>query len=149
MNKESVIHDFIEHCMMIEGKNIDSYIWDLNDVRNEVKKYLSQQKPRTKTEFVKCEFDSDIEMAKAFIGEELFYYTHGKVKQKFEDNLIKVNSIADLVSGSGIYRKAETEIDERQEFIDVIEEHCHENGFGVNRMFLGSLYDSGKFKLVE
>ncbi|AUR90475.1 hypothetical protein NVP1144O_27 [Vibrio phage 1.144.O._10N.286.45.B3] len=110
---------------------------------------LDKQKPRTKTEFVKCEFASDKEKAEAFIEGGLRYFTHGPVTGDKEKDTIPVTRLDELLCGNGIYRKVETEIDERQEFIDVIEEYCHSNGFGVNRRFLGSLFDSGKFKLVE
>lgn len=150
MNKESVIHDFIEHCMVVEGKSIDSYIWDLNDVRNEVKKYLSQQKPRTKAEFVKCDFASDKERAEAFIEGGLRYFTHGPVTGDKEKDTIPVTRLDELLCGNGIYRKVETEIDERQEFIDTYASLRHEfHGQRTYDDFSGFMYDSGKFKLVE
>ncbi|AUS00814.1 hypothetical protein NVP1278O_79 [Vibrio phage 1.278.O._10N.286.54.E8] len=106
-------------------------------------------KPRTKIEFVKCEFLREWEAVRYYNEDgELFVVD-------CNGNYTNVNDISgawyEVVCKNyhNIYRQVETEIDERQEFIDVIEEHCHENGFGVNRMFLGSLYDSGKFKLVE
>ena len=145
MNKESVIHDFIEHCMMVESKNIDSYIWDLNDVRNEAKKYLSQQKPRTKAEFVKCEFASDKEKAEAFIEGGLRYFTHGPVTGDKEKDTIPVTRLDELLCGNGIYRKVEIEIDERQEFIEAA---CEIADWNIKKT-MGLLFDSGKFKLVD
>ena len=151
MNKESVIHDFIEHCMVVEGKNIDSYIWDLNDVRNEVKKYLSQQKSRTKAEFVKCEFEQVYLAAKAvFDGEDLFvgFVDHsGEPTGEYSEVVDQQRAARNY---QHLYRKVETEINERQEFIDTYASLRHEfHGQRTYDDFSGFMYDSGKFKLVE
>jgi len=111
------------------------------------KNNIEKQKPRTKTEFVKVNYGMEHFAAgsELFSGRDLHVLSGdgNYYKIKRQDKAVKASQ------DGRIYEKVEPEIDERQEFIDVIEEHCHNNGFGVNRMFLGSLYDSGKFKLVE
>ncbi|CAH9016999.1 putative coil containing protein [Vibrio phage 217E38-1] len=101
-------------------------------------------KPRTKTEFVKCEFEHAWEAVKAFEdGEELY------TKRSHKDFVLIDNAPDVLRFLYGLYSKVETEIDERQEFIDTacaINEKAH----GERRQYLvESMYDSGKFKLVE
>ena len=48
-----------------------------------------------------------------------------------------------------IYRKVETEIDERQEFIEAACEKSGLSKHSVEAQVFGMIYDSGKFKLVE
>ena len=107
---------------------------------------LSDLKPRTKTEFVKCEYNHAWEAVKAFEEGEKFY-----TKRSHKDFVL----IEDLIRlFDGLHRKVETEIDERQEFIDAVIGGKGSDGYWFNGVFVSSdvvgvIYDSGKFKLVE
>ncbi|AUR99393.1 hypothetical protein NVP1265O_14 [Vibrio phage 1.265.O._10N.286.52.F6] len=110
---------------------------------------LLDLKPRTKTEFVKCEFDSAWEAIKSYeVNDDLYYCasstpTYEKMKAGNMKNLL------DYSMPIKLYRKVEIEIDERQEFVD----ECMLIGGlrardGAGEVY-GNLYDSGKFKLVD
>lgn len=126
-----------------------------------IEKYLNSSpshatdnpKPRTKTEFVKVEFASDKEKAEAFIEGGLRYFTHCPVTGDKEKDTIPVTRLDELLCGNGIYRKVETEIDERQEFIDTAVELLNRDDHGGEASYyegwFESMFDSGKFKLVE
>ena len=147
MNKERIINDFIEHCMVIESKNIDSYIWDLNDVRDEAKKYLSQPKPRTKTEFVKCEYGDKVSNIVMDFENNVQLYKLVNDEHWTIDELDDLFQI--ILNDCYIYRKVETEIDERQEFIDAYARKSKMIPRCYDGDIAGYLFDSGKFKLVE
>ncbi|CAM0015468.1 hypothetical protein VPHK367G1_0086 [Vibrio phage K367 g1] len=101
---------------------------------------LSDLKPRTKTEFVKCVFNHAWEAVKAFEdGEELY------TKRSHKDFVLIDNAPDVLRFLYDLHRKVETEIDERQEFIDAA---CEVVNWSIPKA-MGALYDSGKFKLVE
>lgn len=110
---------------------------------------LLDLKPRTKTEFVKCEFTSDKERAEAFIEGGLRYFTHGPVTGDKEKDTIPVTRLDELLCGSGIYRKVETEIDERQEFVETYNNLASVSMPLSIDEWAGLMYDSGKFKLVD
>ena len=105
-------------------------------------------KPRTKTEFVKVEYNHAWEIIKLYEdGEELFKTDSDELQ------IERINSIALRAQARcPFYRKVETEIDERQEFID----ECASSIKSKNSCepmyyndWFGQIYDSGKFKLVE
>ncbi len=97
-------------------------------------KVAGQPKPRTKAEFVKCEFNHAWEAVKTFEdGEELY------TKRSHKDFVLIDNAPDVLRFLYDLHRKVETEIDERQEFID----ECQKYGSWE------AMHDSGKFKLVE
>ncbi|CAH9015750.1 putative coil containing protein [Vibrio phage 381E49-1] len=102
---------------------------------------FEQPKPRTKTEFVKCEFASDKEKAEAFIEGGLRYFTHGPVTGDKEKDTIPVTRLDELLCGNGIYRKVETEIDERQEFIERWAIEIKNVGTMTYKEILGRMYD--------
>ena len=106
---------------------------------------LSDLKPRTKTEFVKCEFNHAWEAVKAFEdGEELY------TKRSHKDFVLIDNAPDVLRFLYDLHRKVEAEIDERQEFIDTYASLRHEfHGQRTYDDFSGFMYDSGKFKLVD
>ncbi|CAH9014051.1 putative coil containing protein [Vibrio phage 455E52-1] len=105
---------------------------------------LSDLKPRTKTEFVKCEFDHAWEAVKAFEdGEDLY------TKRSHKDFVLIDNAPDVLRFLYDLHRKVEIEIDEKQEFIDAAREVTSATINSKAAMSFGMLYDSGKFKLVE
>lgn len=107
---------------------------------------LEEKKPRTKVEYVKCEFEFLWEAVKAFEdGEE--FYTHftsdGWVAVKHAQQVIPNLQVDKL------YRCIETPMTEREAFVD----ECKKFGGlrardGADEVY-GNLYDSGKFKLVN
>ena len=105
-------------------------------------------KPRTKTEFVKCEFECAWHAIKAFEdGEELY------TKRSHKDFVLIDNAPDVLRFLYDLHRKVEIEIDERQEFIDTAVELLnrgdHGGGASYYEVWFGAMFDSGKFKLVE
>ncbi|AUR98292.1 hypothetical protein NVP1248O_78 [Vibrio phage 1.248.O._10N.261.54.F1] len=105
--------------------------------------------PHTETEFVKVEFKSDKEKAEAFIEGGLRYFTRGAITGDKEKDTIPVTRLDELLCGASIYRKVETEIDERQEFIEVACERSGLSKHSVEAQVFGVIFDSGEFKLVE
>ncbi|AUR90730.1 coil containing protein [Vibrio phage 1.149.O._10N.286.55.A12] len=111
-------------------------------------KTLNVTAPRTKTEFVKVEYNHAWEIIKLYEGGEELFKTDSDELQ-----IERINSIAlRAQAGYPFYRKVETEIDERQEFI----EECVSSIKSENSCdpmyyndWFGQIYDSGKFKLVE
>ena len=77
-----------------------------------------EKEKRVKVEYVKVEFASDKEKAEAFIQGGLRYFTHGEIKGDMEHDTIPITRLDELLCGNGIYRRVETEISERDEFID-------------------------------
>ncbi|AUR87919.1 hypothetical protein NVP1105O_76 [Vibrio phage 1.105.O._10N.286.49.B4] len=111
-------------------------------------------KPRTKTEFVKCEFEQVYLAAKAvFDGEDLFvgFVDHsGEPTGEYSEVVDQQRAARNY---QHLYRKVEVEIDERQEFIGEVERisECIANE-GSDWSFAciaTEMFDSGKFKLVE
>ena len=102
-------------------------------------------KPRTETEFVKIEYNHAWEIIKLYEGGEELFKTDSDELQ-----IERINSIAlRAQAGYPFYRKVETEIDERQEFIEAVSEILPEYDKRTMPLWIGKLYDSGKFKLVE
>ena len=137
--------------MLLDPENANEWVNpnEFDDVSNPVE----IPKPRTKTEFVKCEFVSDKEKAEAFIEGGLRYFTRGAITGDKEKDTIPVTRLDELLCGASIYRKVETEIDERQEFIDEVErisERIANEGSDWSFACIATeMFDSGKFKLVE
>lgn len=113
-------------------------------------------KPRTKTEFVKvgCEWNA-WEYIKAFSdlpdSEQWFIKVSDDQYAPIHDWF----NVAETIRKHNlIYRKVETEIDERQEFIDAVVggkgiDGCWLNGVFVPSDVVGVIFDSGKVELVE
>ena len=103
--------------------------------------------PRTKTEFVKCEYNHAWEIIKLYEdGVELFKDDSDELQ------IDRINSIAlRAQAGYPIYRKVETEIDERQEFIDRMLEMLDLNEAYDGNKIVSDMYDNFgfRFKLVE
>lgn len=102
---------------------------------------LSKPKPRTKTEFVKVEYSTSWQAAKDHEERVEFLYRQSDLGDAIKGNNWKaIQSPSEAAQYHfDLYRKVETEIDERQEFID----ECQKYGSWE------AMYDSGKFKLVE
>lgn len=140
-----------------EPKNLD-YMHKLNnaiafveDMENKKAAYAvgakgEQEKPkRTKVEYVRVEYNKPWEVIKLYDdGVELFKSASDELQME------KINSIALRAnSGYDFYRRVETEITERQEFIDEV---CaiNEKTHGERRQYLvESLFDSGRVKLIN
>ncbi len=114
------------------------------------KPVIEIEKPRTKAEFVKCEYSREWKAVRHYneVGELFVVDCNG--------NYTNVNDISgawyEVVCKNykELYIKVETEIDERQEFIDTYASLRHEfHGQRTYDDFSGFMYDSGKFKLVE
>ncbi|AUR99234.1 coil containing protein [Vibrio phage 1.263.B._10N.286.51.B1] len=112
---------------------------------------LNDKKPRTKTEFVKCEFKSDKEKAEAFIEGGLRYFTRGAITGDREKDTIPVTRLDELLCGASIYRKVETEIDEQQEFVERMLEMLDFNEAYDGNKIVSDMYDNFgfRFKLEE
>ena len=110
-----------------------------------MKTYDNKLKPKhikVKVEFVKVE-DSIFDLQHDLVDGKLFY-------QDTDDSHYPINTERQLVYWfdlDGVYRKVETEIDERQEFIDAAIELI--DASKKTDGLLGAMFDSGKFKLVE
>ena len=108
------------------------------------KNNIEKQKPRTKTEFVKCEFECAWHAIKAFEdGEEIY------TKRSHKDFVLIDNAPDVLRFLYDLHRKVETEIDERQEFISTALGITGATSASLACEGFRKLYDSGKFKLVE
>ncbi|CAM0108819.1 hypothetical protein VPH49E281_0092 [Vibrio phage 49E28-1] len=117
--------------------------------KSEIK--LRSLKPRTKTEFVKvgCEWNA-WEYLKAFSelpdSEQWFIKVSDDQYAPIHDWF----NVAETIRKHNlIYRKVETEIDERQEFIEVACEKSGLSKHSVEAQVFGVIFDSGEFKLVE
>lgn len=112
---------------------------------------LSDLKPRTKTEFVKCEFEKLSDLVLAYESGEVLY-REDSVGDKNELSIY--GAISMHRHSDDIYRKVETEIDKRQEFIEAVVggkgiDGCWLNGVFVPSDVVGVIFDSGKVELVE
>lgn len=109
-----------------------------------------ESKPRTKTEFVKREFEQVYLAAKSvFDGEELFvgFVDHsGEPTGEYSEVVDQQRAARNY---QHLYRKVETEIDERQEFIDTYKNLASVRMTPSIDELAGLIFDSGKFKLVE
>ena len=103
--------------------------------------------PHTETEFVKCEYGDKV--SNIVMGFE----NNVQLYKLVNDEHWTIDELDDLfqiiLNDCYIYRKVETEIDERREFVD----ECMRIGGlrardGAVEVYC-NLYDSGKFKLVE
>ncbi len=111
-------------------------------------KTLNDTAPRTKTEFVKCEFSHAWEAVKEH--EESKNIFHCNEGGEYAICGYDMHIIGECISDGELYRKVETEIDERQEFIDTACETLDDDeGHAHYSKYFGQLFDSGKFKLVE
>ena len=116
---------------------------------------LEEKPKRVKVEYVQEK--SFKEVLKCAIDGESFYSIDGKGEFKFDaSRLLFVNHNGADVDISHLtehcfYRKVETEteIDERQEFVDAALNALDANGDGITETMVKILFDSGKFKLVN
>lgn len=100
---------------------------------------------RTKIEFVKVD-DSIWHLEPDFRRGELFAFDGNR-------DYVQIETEGDFTlshSSDNIYRRIETEIDERQEFIDAAIGYSYFTGSTETELILlENMYDSGKFKLVN
>jgi len=97
---------------------------------------------RMKVEYVKVE-DSIFDLQHDLVDGKLVYLD-------VDDNHYPIDTESQLVNcfdSNSVYRKVETEIDERQEFIDAAIELI--DASKKTDGLLGAMFDSGKFKLVD
>lgn len=106
------------------------------------------EKPkRTKVEYEKVEFEPN-EIWKAFKEHQEVGYLYVNTPDGFECLFDGVFNLAMAISqGDQLYRRIETEIDERQEFIDAACDVL--DGDAGIASSIGRLYDSGRFKIVN
>ena len=116
-----------------------------------VAEYSNEKPKRVKVEFVKVE-DSIFDLREEFEKYELYSKADIIFDGCVEDGFVLIHSEIDLAKATQvdqIYRKVETEIDERQEFIEIA---CNEVNATLDSDAaedFGRLFDSGKFKLGE
>lgn len=128
----------------IAKQNVEYYSKQISDTAREAFSTNSTPKlKRTKVEFVKVVGENFFGLESDLLAGNL-YCGEGD-----EWKIIDIPSLADEWTNNNLYRRIETEIDERQEFIDaacsVIEDY-----HGERRQYVvEALYDSGKFKLVN
>ncbi len=145
--KANGTHEMDLPCIEVKGESItidgSLSVGDLRIIVSE----LDKQKPRTKTEFVQQGFHNCHEaMFKHEMEEELYISSH---------NGFIVASMSNIIDNwrTELYRKVETEIDERQEFIDaaieLLNQNSHDHEATHYKEWFGAMFDSGKFKLVE
>lgn len=110
---------------------------------------LEEKKPRTKVEYVKCEFDKVSDLVIACESGEVFYCDNsigGKIA------LEMYGAISMHRHSDSLYRRIETLMTEREEFIDEckkLEKQTAVFGKAISNKWFESMYDSGKFKLVN
>ena len=131
--------------------------WIVNESISEVdRKYLilraaalEEKKPRTKVEYVKCEFSHAWEAVKAFEDGEVFH-THFMT-----DGWVIIEHVQQVIPNlqvEKLYRRIETPITEREAFVEAaiecIDDYSSDDPNYFKQWF-ESMYDSGKFKLVN
>ena len=85
-------------------------------------------------------------------GEEFYdeeFYTHFDVCNGWVMLLMHVQQVIPNLQVEKLYRRIETEISERDEFIEAVSEILPEFDKRTTPLWIGKLYDSGKLKLVE
>lgn len=103
-----------------------------------------QPQPRTKVEYVKVE-DSIFDLRSSLESGELYY-------KDIDDKFYEISGESQLVNcfdSSCVYRRIETEITERDEFIDAALESVKLKHIIVVKDAIENMFDSGKFKLVD
>ena len=110
-------------------------------------------KPRTKAEYVKVDMKPKEIFMAMLNGEEFYVFKTDLVHfdgEQFWRHASECKSRITFINHEHeIYRRIETEISERQEFIEAVSEILPEFDKRTIQPWIGKLYDSGKFKLVE
>lgn len=113
---------------------------------------LDPKKPRTRVEYVKCEFSHAWEAVKEFECGQVFFRDTNIMIPTDDVNYVAIDLIVDILvfhNAGNLYRKVETEIDERQEFIDAAYKAAYFSGYDdFTRGMAGAIFDSGKFKYI-
>ena len=104
---------------------------------------LEEKPKRVKVDYVKVE-DSIFDLRPDFEAGELFV----RIGDNYEV-VLSAQCLATSLAVGSCYRKVETEIDERQEFIDECMAHGGLRARDGAREVYGNIFDSGKFKLVN
>ena len=106
---------------------------------------LEEKKPRTKVEYVKVA-DSIFDLRHDFEAGELF----SRVNHARDYSAINnTQTLAQALHQMCCYRCIETPMTEREAFIEAVSETLPEYDKSAIPLWIGKLYDSGKFKLVE
>jgi hypothetical protein len=104
---------------------------------------IQGKKPRTEVEYVKCEFDSAWEAVKDFEDGKKLY-----TKRSHKDYIL-IDSAPDVLRFLyDLHKRIETEIDERNAFVDALNDLFHSHTMSTSDLF-NAIVDSGKFKLVN
>ncbi|CAH9016355.1 putative coil containing protein [Vibrio phage 466E53-1] len=110
---------------------------------------LSDLKPRTKTEFVKCDYGGKVSNIVMDFENNVPLY------KLVNDEHWTIDELDDLfqliLNDCYIYRKVEVEIDERQEFVDRMLEMLDFNEAYDGNKIVSDMYDNFgfRFKLME
>lgn len=163
------------HCMTVEQflkaghkfsdgdlyMNLGGLVHELNDEkinslmsRNTSNRYILraaalEEKPkRVKVEYVKCEYGDKVSNI------VMDFENNAPLYKMVNDEYWTIDELDDLFAiildgGEHIYRRIETEITERDEFINECIVHGGLRARDGAREVYGNLFDSGKFKLVE
>jgi hypothetical protein len=135
--------------MMDSGVMIGAGSYPLGD-SNYKELTLSDLKPRTKNEFVKCEYSDKVSNV------VMDFENNAPLYKSVNDEYWTIDELDDLfqliLNDCHIYRKVEIEIDERQEFVDtaieLLNQNSHDHEANYYNEWFGAMFDSGKFKLV-
>tara|TARA_B100001063_G_C16779142_1_gene569390 strand:- start:15104 stop:15775 length:672 start_codon:yes stop_codon:yes gene_type:complete len=112
---------------------------------------LEEEKPRTNIKYERCDFVERWEYFKLMSEEGDLYVNCTDLSYEGfgGDNINLANALHD---GSCIYRRIETEITERDEFIEFVESKCSElsvDGEWSFACIAAELFDSGRVKFVS
>jgi hypothetical protein len=114
---------------------------------------IQEKKPRTKIEYVKCEFSHAWEALKSFEEGEELYRDKNQTLQTEVVEFVKAASVGGIgyiltyYKADNLYRRIETPMTEREAFVEAA---IHELKSGMSDIdYAKAIFDSGKFKLVN
>ncbi|WP_417764641.1 hypothetical protein [Shewanella chilikensis] len=134
----------------VKGENVDTVnVPHEYDNRRHVLRADSLEKPkRTEVEYEKCNSEHAWQAVKEH--EENKNIFHRNESGEYPICGYDMHIIGECVIDGELYRRIETEIDERQEFIDAAIGYSYFTGSTETELILlENMYDSGKFKLVN
>lgn len=108
---------------------------------------LEEKKPRTKVEYVRCEYGDKVSnIVMDFENDAPLY-------KMVNDEYWAIDELDDLFSiildgGEHIYRRTETPMTEREAFVEALNDLFHSHTMSTSDLF-NAIVDSGKFKLVN
>ena len=120
--------------------------WDLKFKKGDTQGFngrcvVINESPKTRAEYVKVT-DSIFDLRADFEAGEL-YSNHGHYQINMIDNL------ADCLMAGNVCRRVEIEISERDLFIEEMGNLIPGFDKRTNNIWIGKIYDSGKFKLID